>query len=146
MVSCIDYSDNNDCSINKMSDISGSSISCYQDEEFTVTRIVDTVGTSSANSSDVAAYTLEVREQMMSEPLSATPIKRMYSESGQKIILNPRDDFGEKFETIFDFTGTRTPMVQKKQILNPEESDDDQLFWTLNVRIFSQELNVEVYV
>ena len=121
------YSDDNDCSIHKMSDISGSSISCYEDEEFTVTRIVDTVGaTSTANFSDSAAYALEVRAQLTSESLSATPIKRMYSESGQKIILNLRDDFGEKYETLPDFKCTKSPKAQRKQILNPEL--DDQFF------------------
>ena len=128
MVSISGYSeDDNDCSIHRMSDISGSSISCYEDEEFTVTRIVDNAGPSSlANSSDAAAYALDVREQLTSEALSATPIKRMYSESGQKIILNLTDDFGEKYESLADFKCTRSPKVQRKQILNPEL--DDQLF------------------
>ena len=86
-----------------------------------MTRIVDTVSASSVAAASVAAANaLEVRKQSTSEPLSDTPIKRMFSESGQKIVLNLRDDFGEKYEAMMDFRCIRSPKVLSKTILNPE--------------------------
>ena len=135
MVSGSDCSGEDDCSVHKMSNFSGSSISCYQDEEFTVTRIVQTVATttSRADTSEAAPVRnggLEVRQMQESEPLSITPVKRMFSESGLKIVLNLRDDdFGERYELLNDFRCTQSPKVQKRSKrlpFNPEL--DDQLF------------------
>ena len=64
-----------------------------------MSRIVQSVVTTShAETSEAAELCngLEVRQVQASEPLSITPVKRMYSESGLKIVLNLRDDFGER--------------------------------------------------
>ena len=130
MLSGSDCSGEDDCSIHKMSNFSGSSISCYQDEEFTVTRIVQTVAnTSGAETSEAAEVRngLGVRQLQASEPQSITPVKRMFSESGLKIVLNLRDDFGERYEHLNDFRCTRSPKVQSNRLPINQELDD-QLF------------------
>jgi len=68
------------------SSASSSNVSYYEDEEFKVARIV-----TSKSDSDVAM-----------EITNDTPIKKIYSESGQKILLLREMDLSDG---MIDFTG-----------------------------------------
>lgn len=118
-----------------------SSFKSYEDEGFSVTRIVDATVDSACqgatSSADLAAacdmQQLELSCETSSiEPLSDTPVKRVFSESGQKIVLSLRDDFGEirSGHNIMDFQmcgkkAAKTPKFESNNnnasgILNPE--------------------------
>ena len=107
-----------------------------------MTRIVDATvdsacrgATSSADlaaACDMQQLELSCETSSSIEPLSDTPVKRVFSESGQKIVLSLRDDFGEIRcdHNIMDFQmcgkkAAKTPKFESNfsasaAMLNPE--------------------------
>ena len=114
-----------------------SSYKSYEDDGFSVTRIVDATAESACHlgatsSADLASAACDMQQLELScetssiEPLSDTPVKRVFSESGQKIVLSLRDDFGETRpgHNIMDFQmcggKAKTPKFESTAMINPE--------------------------